>query len=521
MMPPQFALLPLDDRPPNLQFPRRLARVGDLGLTLPPKRLLGRYLKLGETEGLWLWLCDAASTADSLIVSCDMLAYGGLVASRTSDVSLDNAVRRIERLRELKARAPRLRVYAFAVIPRLGLTVSSSERARLGPALARYGELNHRVEPLDETDAAELAQLSATLPREVIAAHEEMRRRNLAVNKRLLALVAEGAVDFLVFAQEDAPPSGPHVAEQAELAGEAQRLGVSDLLRIYPGTDETGITLLARAAGEALGTKVPVYVLCGTPGGDACVALFEDRPLGLTIGGQIEGIGMEVAGTEDEADIVLAFHAPNVPKQTDITCVVAESAPSADFIAHIVDMLRAGTRVALADVAYCNGADPGLVAALASHRLLPHLAAFAGWNTSGNTIGTALAQAMMRQTARAVQPESRPRHARVTRAHVEFLFERLVDDYGYQTVVRREAYEYARETLGEFPLNLRRGHRRATEFVRERLEQLARQLFRDHFEGEVVDGRRIVDLQGLRIKLPWPRLFEVEVEARIELEEAG
>lgn len=517
---PQFALLPIDDRPPNFQFPRWLARVGDFDLELPPKRTLGRYLKPGDPDELWSWLRDASRFADTAIVSCDMLAYGGLVASRTNDVSLDDALRRMGRLRELKARTPRLRVYAFAVIPRLGLTVSSPERARLGPALARYGELSGAVEPLSETDAAELAELTATLPREVISAHGEMRRRNLAANKRLVGLVAEGAVDFLVLAQEDAPPTGPHIAEQAELASEAQRLGVSDSARIYPGTDETGIALLARAAGDALPAKVTVYVHGSTPHGAACVALFEDRPLGLTIGGQIEGVGMEIATTEEEADIVLAFHAPNVPKQTDINCVIAESAPSAEFIAHVGEMARAGKDVALADVAYCNGADPGLVAALASQRLLPHLAAFAGWNTSGNTIGTALAQAMMRRTARAIQADSWRMHTHAIRAHVEFLFERLVDDYGYQTVVRREAYQFARETLGEFPLNLRRGYRRATAFIQERLDPLARQLFHDHFEGEVVDGRRIVELRELRIWLPWPRLFEVEVEASIGTEEA-
>jgi len=515
---PAFALLPLDDRPPNLQFPRRLAAVGGISLRLPPKRLLGRYLTPGDCEGVWHWLEDAARDTDGVVISCDMLAYGGLVASRTTRVSATDTASRVARLRELKRRSPHLRIYAFAVIPRLGVTVSSPELAKLGPMLARYHELRHRPD-LDQAQSDELARLVRELPSQAIADHDDMRRRNLEVNKRLIALAGEDVVDFLVLAQEDAPPTGPHVAEQKELVAEARARGVAHRVRIYPGADETGIALMARAAGEAVGANPTVYPLCGTPGGTECVALFEDRPLGLTIGGQIEGIGLDVAETEEDADIVFAFHAPHLPKQTDISCVIEASAPDPEFVKHLADIARGGKAVALADVAYCNGADPALVSALAAEKTLSHLAAFAAWNTAGNTIGTALAQAALRRIGRTVRGRVGRSSAGAERAHIEFLFERLVDDYGYQTVVRPDAYRFVREVLGEGPLNLRRGRRRAAEYVRGKLEPLARQLFAEHFEGEEVDGRSIAALRGLKIKLPWPRLFEVEVEARIALDQ--
>jgi hypothetical protein len=513
---PTFALLPLDDRPPNLQFPRRLGAVGGISLRLPPRRLLGRYLQPGDCEGLWPWLEAASRDADGVIISCDMLAYGGLVASRTTQVPAGEAISRVERLRELRLRFPQLRVYAFAVIPRLGVTVSSPRLAKLGPMLARYHELRHRS-PLDQEQSDELARLAAELPPQIIADHDAMRQRNLEVNKALVALVGEGALDFLVLAQEDAPPTGPHVAEQKELVTEAHERAVADRMRIYPGADETGIALMARAAAKAVGGKPTVYPLCGTPGGTECVALFEDRPLGRTIGGQIEGIGLEVSETEQDADIVFAFHAPHLPKQTDISCVIEASAPDPEFVTHLADAARGGKAVALADVAYCNGADPALVSALGAEKMLPHLAAFAAWNTAGNTIGTALAQAVLWWTRRAVGSRAGRRNAE--RAHIEFLFERLVDDYGYQTVVRADAYKFVRGILGEWPLNLRRSRRRALEYVRGRIEPLARQLFAEHLEGEEMNGRRIAALRDLRIRLPWPRLFEVEVEARIGLDQ--
>jgi len=514
---PVLALLPLDDRPPNLQFPRRLAAIAGLRLRLPPRRLLGRFLRPGDTDALWAWLEDAARGAASVVVSCDMLACGGLVGSRTTEVTRRAAIERVRRLRDLRRRFPHLRIHAFAVIPRLGLTVSSPELATLGPALARYQELCHRPAPfdklrasLDPQEAQELAGLGATLPRALVQRHAAMRRRNLAVNKALVELVREGAVDFLVLAQEDAPTSGPHVAEQGELAAEAEQLGVASFVRIFPGADEQGMVLLARAAGEVLGVSAAVYPLSSTPGGADSVALFEDRPLRMTVAGQVEAAGLRVAPSEEGADVILALHSPPTPAQADINHIAPASAPRPPFVAHVAGLARGGKPVALADVAYCNGADPALVAALGEHRVLPHLAAFAGWNTAGNTIGAALAHAALRMMG-----EHGRAGGRSLRAHLEFLFERLVDDYAYQSVARADAYRFAREELGTYPLHLRRGRRRALAYVRRRLSSLAPELFAQHFEGEEVAGRRVRELRDLRVRLPWPRLFEAEVEARI------
>jgi hypothetical protein len=517
---PVFALLPLDDRPPNLQFPRRLAALADLDLRLPPKRLLGRFLRPGEPEGLWQWMEEAARDANAVVVSADMLAYGGLIASRTTDVTRRQAIRRVLRLRRLKRRRPHLRVYVFAVIPRLGLTISSPRLANLGPALARYLELRARPSArLGAEETAELARLRGVVPAGLITQHADMRQRNLAVNKQLVALLAaEGALDFLVLAQEDAPPSGPHVHEQAELSAEAMALGAAHLASIFPGADEQGMVLLARAAGEALGARAAVYPLYSTPGGAEAVALFEDRPLRMTVAGQIGAAGLGIARTEQGADMVLGVHPPPGPTQADINHITPASAPPPLFIERLARLARSGRHTALADVAYCNGADPALVAQLAAHKALPLLAGFAAWNTAGNSIGSALAQAALRRLARAARSRQPSRAGGgATRAQVEFLFERLIDDYAYQTVVRREACRFARENLGQFPLHLRRGRRRAGQYVRAALEPLARRLFAEHFEGAELDGQRIAELRDLRIGLPWPRLFEVEVEAKMGL----
>ncbi|UCH33247.1 MAG: DUF4127 family protein, partial [Armatimonadota bacterium] len=336
----------------------------------------------------------------------------------------------------------------------------------------------------------------------------------------LVSLVEAGVVDSLVLAQEDAATTGPHIAEQAELGEEARRLGVADAVHIYPGADEVGMTLLARAAAEKLGLAAGVYPLYSTPCGAESVALFEDRPLRMTVGGQIAAAGLRIAPEERSADIVLGLHAPPVARQANIGQVSPTSAPRAPFVEHLMRLARSGREVALADAAYCNGADPALVSALGAHGAMPHLAGFAAWNTAGNTLGSALAHAALRWMARQAasgRSGGRVRDA-ATRAHVEFLFERLVDDYGYQTVVRPHAYRFARESLDQWPLNLRRGRRRVSAYVDGQLDALAGRLFAEQFEGAEVDDHRVAGLRELKIKLPWPRLFEVECEAEVALE---
>ena len=66
-----------------------------------------------------------------------------------------------------------------------------------------------------------------------------------------------------------------------------------------------------------------------------------------------------------------------------------------DWLDTLVAHRRAGRPVAVADLAYANGGDPWFVHALGERLGLRELAAYAGWNTAGNTLGSALAQALL------------------------------------------------------------------------------------------------------------------------------
>ena len=47
-----IALLPLDNRPCNLQFPAQIAAIGDAQLVAPPPLLLGQFNARGNCDAL-------------------------------------------------------------------------------------------------------------------------------------------------------------------------------------------------------------------------------------------------------------------------------------------------------------------------------------------------------------------------------------------------------------------------------------------------------------------------------------
>ena len=79
---------------------------------------------------------------------------------------------------------------------------------------------------------------------------------------------------------------------------------------------------------------------------------------------------------------------------------------------------------------------------------------------------------------------------------MEFLFERLVDDWLYQGHIRLEA---KRQNL-DFSI------------ITKQLKKEAQQLLLNHFK----DNNQIKTLQTLNIFFPWNRLFEIGVGCTLE-----
>src|SRR5262249_23259616 len=136
-----ITLVPIDDRPAAGQFAQMVGKMDDDRVTTPPRETLGRFTQPGDTARIEQWLrAQDYSKNDALIVSVDMLAYGGLVASRRHGVTFDEAKKRLEFFRWFKQKNPRVPVYAFSVIMRDAPTATAETRGIYGK-LARWAEL--------------------------------------------------------------------------------------------------------------------------------------------------------------------------------------------------------------------------------------------------------------------------------------------------------------------------------------------------------------------------------------------
>jgi hypothetical protein len=493
-------LLPLDDRPVNLDAPAQLAAVAGERLLTPPRELLGRFLRPGQPDELLEWLHHSAPAARAAILSLDMLAYGGLVASRSPAVAANEALRRLGTLRELKARRPELRLLAFNVIMRLTITGADPETRAAGRDIFRYSELRDQAERLGDAEAArELGTVEARIPQRLLEAYLAARARNHAVNRAALELLADGVLDFLALVQEDTAPAGLHVSEQRALTALAEERAAPERWRLYAGTDEAAMTLPARQVLDEADLPFPVAAHFRDDAAADYPALFEDVPLRETVRRHIDAAG----GAFAAEGLTLAAHT-FAPPQPDLFELPPLPAPTWDAALAHFPRTNVGTWLAglpappaVADLAYCNGGDPHLLAALLE-RSAEEIYSYAGWNTAGNTLGTALAHAALRSVALA-----RGTDAALERAHREALLVRVLDDGLYQPIIRGWAMARAEE-MGASPLNLGPAAPAIEAQVDEALHALWADLRARYPLAAALD-------RPFRATLPWGRLFEVGI----------
>lgn len=515
----RVALVPIDDRPATTQFAQWIAKIADHEIVMPPRTLLGRFTQPGDTARLGEWLRDLdAPEVDALIVSIDMLAFGGLVASREPLISLEEAHRNLKPIREVRRRHPDLPIFAFNIIKRVAPTAHRGTRAYRAD-LTRYVQLVDQVEKTKDPKArAELEAIRKRLPEAVIKADREARERNLQISLEMIELVREGIVDFLVLAQDDAQIYGLHRQAQARLHERIKQLGLQERVKVYNGADEVSNVLVSRALLSKYRFVPKVFPVYSSDRGRQAIGAFEDHPLEYSVTSQITASGAVVTDSPTEADYFLYVNALEQTEQEFQT-----------FLFHLIADVKAGKYVGVGDVLfkpYSGSSDPRLIEGLCRAGVLDRLIAYAGWNTPSNALGTSIPQANMYVLYRKKLSDRLQRAVACETAHREFLLHRYVDDYGYHAFVRPMAYKFITDILTQETDELdRAGYEQLNRLVESWMKRLVLAFFDQDFRGRtyelgIFEGKRweleIVALRDLRIHLPWPRAFEVSLEYAME-----
>ncbi len=517
-----ITLLPVDDRPAVGQFAQMIGAVADHKVSVPPREMLGRFTSPGNTARLEQWLkSQDFSRTDALIVSVDMLAYGGLVASRTHKVSFDEAKKRLEFFRWFKSKYPRVPVYAFNVIMRVAPTATMETRG-VHDKLARWAELKDRAPKSgDKKLAAELEQLTKELAPAVIEDYLAARRRDLQINLAMLDLVKAGTINELILLQDDARQFGLHRQDQAVLRARLKELNLESKVPIYNGTDEGSLSLVSRAVLDKFLYKLKVAVIYSSEKSRELVTALEDHPLQFTVESQIRAAGGIPVSEFDQSDYRLFVNAPGTSdEEFDL------------FLKKLIKELKENRHIALADVLLINPstnvADERIIAALKRENLFDRFAGYAAWNTSGNTLGTAIPHANMRVFFRTKLNDRADRAARTEAAHLEFLLNRFAGDYLYHSVVRPEVNEKLRREANDIEVTYELTPQKYEQVNREVGEKLKAQIerfFADYFKGHthrlaiykgVEKTITANGLSGLNVYLPWPRAFECVIEFKLD-----
>jgi hypothetical protein len=489
----RIGLIPLDERPVNTRYPRFLAEIAGAELVLPPAAILSDFRMPAKSDALIEWLQTEAPKCDVLIVGCETLGYGGLITSRTSDESVAVITARLETIRQLRVQHPALRILGFNVITRIPHYNSAVEEPDYW---ADYGERLHMLSQyLDRSsqgDAVEnqLRDLRSQIPEAYATDFLRRRLRNHTVNLTAIGLVASSVFDLLVISSDDTSVYGLSSNEKRWLAQWVAWLDLGEKLLMYPGADEIGSILVARAVNQWKQRSPNFQIDYAVPGGENITAAFEDSAIKVTVERQIKAAGGVI---QADGDILLLV---NPPRSPDIGWPIPYSeTEKCDRTPHLqaaVDRLAqwiaSGKPAAVADVAHSNGADNVFVDMLREKGLLFKLDAYSAWNTAGNSIGTTVAQACLAWQGSRESMEQR-----------RFLAHRLIEDWLYMGNVRNETTDWLQAQTGQ-PEPTADMLRPTANWIEAHLQAAMNPLNM---------GFRIVPHS---LRLPWKRTFEIDFD---------
>lgn len=492
---PPIVLVPLDDRPVTLQLPVMLGQIAGEPVTAPPNSLLGRYLEFGKPDAIAVWLnAKAPKNASSYVLSSDMLAYGGLVASRVPGTTYADAYFRLREFSLLRSAHPNAWIGAFATVMRLAPTgvPAIGDAANFFAAypvwtyLQRYANLH---DPLTADEEATAEHLRALMGQPVLDAYLQTRARNYGVDRLLIDDARTKSLDRLVLGQDDAGPVGLHVREIRAL----QELLASDpngeQISIEPGADELGMALVANALAKSAQWKPRIAVRYSTPSGANYQDPLEFAPISTTIESLIALCG----GIHDDnnPDLVLDVHVPRTGVLDDA------------FLASMAGDLQARRPVALADLSYEESyATQGAFAQrVLQSGIASQLDAYSAWNTDANTVGTALAEAIAAGAGRRMGTYD-------SLWHRTFTFMRFVDDVDFHVDVRPELNRWL-DAQGVTD------HTYLLPDVAKATEDRNRALLWREAETTLAQLYPALHIAAMRVTLPWNRTFETALDVRL------
>lgn len=513
-------LIPLDSRPPCGRFVQDAARIAGVEVVLPPAELLDEYFRPGDTASLQQWTMDNLQDCDAAILSVDQLLHGGLLASRQAQKTPEDEERLLRFLRELHAAHPGVPLYAFSILPRMtppdGLC-DWEEQKRLMKYSRLAGRISRQTRPSEE-DLAALEALRASIDPETLSRYETLFENYAKFGDRLIRLAEEGVFRRLAIGQDDSEPySIPNLILQRLSETLAKKSIGEDRVFLAQGADELALSILAADEAARAGFSPQVALRYNDDSSPGRVLPYMGTTLEETAREKIRFIrGVAVAPDTNE-DFVLYVSAHDKTMQAERKQAARE----------VGALLASDRRVALADLSEHLSIDETLLPLLIENKAPIHaLCAYAGWNTASNSIGTAVAHAVLLQIAER-RAKTGDDVLRLASAHLSFLDGRFLEDNYYL----KNGVNHINDSLEKCGAQNGRGleynynYPLASMLLESAMEHYRASLVRtDAFQVPVTfdapDGPLRLRVVGLTAaaRYPWPRTFEIDLRTQAQIE---
>ena len=432
----KIVFIPHDSRPISSKQTADVVQHVGYDVIVPPQELLGNREDWGHPDELWTWVEQnlAQPGVKAAVISSDAMIYGSLVGSRKHSFTRAQVLERAARFEGLQKSHPKIPLYVFGSImrtPRTGEASGHEEPEyyrRYGADIFRYTVLRDKdeVEGLTRRERKEYDFLGRLIPQEALADWMGRREKNYAVNEYLIDLLRKhNTFRYLSLGRDDNAPFSQTHLESRYLSAAGADLGKTRF-QTMAGIDEIALLMLTRAVNEQKHEIPFVFARYNWGRGADTVPAYSDEKISTSISDAVLAAGGMMVRAPEKADVVLTVNTNPDGRTYEANAVLNDGTPrdGTQYFADLVaDYVAKGYPVAVADIAFANGADNALMTELQKRGLLYKIQAYAGWNTPTNSSGFALGEGML------------VRHMNGD-AIDHLLTTRYLDDWAYQANVR-------------------------------------------------------------------------------------
>lgn len=402
----KLCVIPIDNRPVCYNLIKEIIKIDkDIELFMPPRDILGGLKENAKIEEIYTWLSNLPAV-DTIVLSLDTIAYGGLIPSRRSTETFEEIKERLNNFKNILEQK-KAKIYAVSSIMRISNNNCNEEEKeywnKYGKKIFEYSYTKHKYASSLGLDSP----MKRLIPEDILCDYIETRMRNFKINKLYLEWQKEGFFDTLIFSKDDCAEYGYNVIEAQHL----KQLGGE----IITGADEIPLSLISKSINGDL--KVSIKYI--EPDFTNLISNYEDISIRKSVENQLRFAGINIVN-EDEADIVMVVN--NFKnKQGEIVMKISTEQYSGEL--NLPDK-----PYMIADVRNANGADNNFVEQLLDKIDLDKFYGYSAWNTSANTVGSLICCAKVKYFAKKYDDKSFKK--------VQMI--RFLDDWAYQANIRQQ-----------------------------------------------------------------------------------